>query len=109
MSSVLVQVTVVPTGTVSVWGPKTKLSIFTAASAAEGWALAVTMNDPNSSIVAIITGSATPAIHTLLFVMVIPFQCRSSINRVLFLRCFWDKSTAERRIDDGKAPAAHQI
>jgi|CZKJ01.1.fsa_nt_gi hypothetical protein len=70
----LVQVTVAPMGTVSVCGPKTKLSIFTDAAAAEGSAFAATLNDPANSIIAIITGTATPAIHTFLFVMVMfPF------------------------------------
>jgi hypothetical protein len=75
MSSLFVQVTVVPTGTVSVCGPKTKLSIFTAAFATEGWSLAVTLGDPaNSSSIAIITGAATPATHILFLVIVLfPF------------------------------------
>jgi hypothetical protein len=56
---------VVPTGTVIACGPKTKLSIFTATSAAEGWSVAVTRDDPaNSSNNAIITGIITTAIHT---------------------------------------------
>jgi hypothetical protein len=75
MSSLFVQVTVVPTGTVSVCGPNTKLSIFTAAFAAEGWSLAVTLEDPaSSSNIAITTGVATPANHTFVLVIVLfPF------------------------------------
>jgi hypothetical protein len=66
MSSLLVQVTVAPTGTVIVCGPKTKLSIFTAALAAEAWSFAFALRDPaTSSNVAIITGAAKPAIHAL--------------------------------------------
>ena len=63
----VVQVTVAPTGTVIVCGPKTKLSIFTAASAAEGWSFAVTLErSGEQQYIAIITGTATPAIHTFL-------------------------------------------
>jgi hypothetical protein len=71
MSSLFVQVTVVPTGTVSVWGPKTKLSILTAAFTADGRSLlALTLVDPaNSSSIAIITGVATPATFILFFVI----------------------------------------
>src|SRR5580700_1652008 len=70
MSSLFVQVTVVPTGTVSVCGPKTKLSILTAAFTADGRSLlfALTLGDPaNSSSIAIISGVATPATFILLF------------------------------------------
>jgi hypothetical protein len=45
MPSLFVQVTVVPTGTVIACGPKTKLSIFTATFAAEGWSLAATRDE----------------------------------------------------------------
>jgi hypothetical protein len=50
--SAFVQVTVAPTGTVIVCGPKTKFSIFTAAFAADGWSFALTLGDTanNSSI-----------------------------------------------------------
>jgi hypothetical protein len=62
MSSVFVEVTVVPTGTVSVYGPKTQLSIFTAATAAEEWSFALTLGDPASSrSIAIITGAVNVA------------------------------------------------
>jgi hypothetical protein len=56
-------------------GPKTKLSIFTSAFAAEGWSFAVTLGDPaNSSSIAIITGAAVPAIHTFLpVIFLFPF------------------------------------
>jgi hypothetical protein len=70
MSSLFVQVTVVPTGTVSVCGPKTKLSILTAAFAAEGWLFALAFGDPtNSNSVAIITGAAKPATHAFFLVI----------------------------------------
>jgi hypothetical protein len=70
MSSLFVQVTVVPTGTVIACGPKTKLSTFTATFAVEGWSLAVTRDDPaNSSSIAIITGITTLAIRTCFFVI----------------------------------------
>jgi hypothetical protein len=70
MSSTFVQVTVVPTGTVIVCGPKTKLSIFTAAAGAEGSAFAVTREDNANSMIAISTGTATPEIQSLFFVMI---------------------------------------
>jgi hypothetical protein len=70
MSSLFVQVTVVPTGTVIACGPKTKLSIFTATFAAEGWSLAAARDDPaNNSSIAIITGITTPAIRTFFVVI----------------------------------------
>jgi hypothetical protein len=75
MSSLFVQTTVAPTGTVSVCGPKLKLSIFTSADAAEDWSFAVTLGDPaNSSSTAIITGVAKLAIHTFfLVIFLFPF------------------------------------
>jgi hypothetical protein len=70
MSARFVQVTVVATDTVIVCGPKTKLSIFTATFAGEGWSVAVTRGDPvNSCSMAIITGLTPPAIRTLIFVI----------------------------------------
>jgi hypothetical protein len=72
MSSLFVQVTVVPTDTVSVCGPKTKLSIFTAAIAAEEWSFAVTLGDPASSrSIAIITGAVKLATHTFFLFIVL--------------------------------------
>jgi hypothetical protein len=72
MSSLLVQVTVVPTGTVSVCGPKTKLSILTVAFAAEEWSFALTLGDPASSrSIAIITGTVKLATHTLFLFIVL--------------------------------------
>jgi hypothetical protein len=70
----------VPTDTVSVCGPKLKLSIFTSAAlVAEGWSLAVTLGAPASSSSAIMTGAAKPAIHMLFIVIVlIPFLALSS-------------------------------
>jgi hypothetical protein len=75
MSSLFVQVTVPPTGTVIVCGPKTKLSIFTA-FAAEAWPFAATLRAPaNISNIAIITGIAKPAIHIFFRVIVfLPFE-----------------------------------
>jgi hypothetical protein len=75
MSSAFVQVTVVPTGTVIVCGPKTKLSIFTAAFAAEGSSFALTLGEPANSItIAITAGVATPATHIFFPVIVLfPF------------------------------------
>jgi hypothetical protein len=56
---------------VIVCGPKTKLSIFTAAFAAEGWSFAVTLDDPaNNSSIAITTGVAKLADHTFFLVIV---------------------------------------
>jgi hypothetical protein len=71
MSSLFVQVTVVPTGTVIVCGPKTKLSIFTAAFAAVGWSFAVTLGDPANNSIAITSGVAKLANHTLFLVIVL--------------------------------------
>ena len=72
MSSLFVQVTVVPTGTVSVCGPKTKLSILTAAIAAEvlSLLLAMTFGEPaHRSSIAIINGAMKPATHMFCFVI----------------------------------------
>jgi hypothetical protein len=74
MSSLFVQVTVVPTGTVSVCGPKTKLSILTVAFTADGRSLllALTLGDPaNSRSIAIITGAIKLATHTLFLFIVL--------------------------------------
>jgi hypothetical protein len=71
MSSLFVQVTVVPTGTVSVWGPKTKLSILTAAFAAEEWSFALRLGDPANSSMAIITGTIKLATHTFFLFIVL--------------------------------------
>jgi hypothetical protein len=67
-------VTVAPTGTVIVCGPNTKLSMFTAALAAEGWSLAVTVDDPaTSSAIAMITEAVKLATHTLFrFIVLFP-------------------------------------
>src|SRR5437762_8116966 len=71
MSSSLVQVTVAPTGTVTVCGPRLKLSIVTAAPA-EDWSFAVTLGDPaNSRTIAITTTPAKLATHTFLPVIVL--------------------------------------
>jgi hypothetical protein len=70
ISSRFTQVTVVPTGTVTVCGPKLKLSILISELAAEGWSFAVILGDPAISSIAITTGAAIPAIHTFFFVIV---------------------------------------
>ena len=53
-----------------VCGPNTKLSIFTAAFAAEGWSFAVTLGDPANNSIAITTGIAKLANHTFFLVIV---------------------------------------
>src|SRR6266849_4573973 len=79
MSSLFVQTTVAPTCTVSVCGPKLKLSIFTPAFPAEGWSAAVTLGDPANSSSAINTGIAKLAIHTFfLVIFLFPFYVRFS-------------------------------
>src|SRR5580704_446769 len=66
MSSLFVHVTVAPTGTVIVCGPKTKLSIFTSAGAGEGWAFAITLGDPaTSSTIAMATEAVKLATQAL--------------------------------------------
>src|SRR5260370_21870345 len=85
MSSRLVQVTVAPTATLIVAGPKLKLSIFTSVFAAEGWAFAVTLGDPaNSSTIAIITAAVKLANHTFLPVIVL-FLSRFDVLAYSFL------------------------
>src|SRR5450432_2817524 len=81
MSSLFVHVTVAPTGTVIVCGPKTKLSMFTAAFAAEGWSFAVTFGDPaTSSTIAIITEAVKLATQKLFrFIVLSPFILISSL------------------------------
>jgi len=69
ISSRFVQVTVAPTGTVSVCGPKLKLSIFTSAFAVEGCSFALTLDDPAKSSNAIIIGTAKTATRIFLFVI----------------------------------------
>src|SRR5215469_12586836 len=79
MSSRLVHVIVVPTGTVSVPGPKLKLSIFTSAVSGFCWALAVKFPAPAPSP-AIPNPNATnkTAVDTLLLMVLL-----------LFLFCIW--------------------
>jgi hypothetical protein len=72
ISSRFVQVTVAPTGTVIVWGPKLKLSIFTSVPGAEGLSLALTMVNPASSnTIAIAAVALRIAAHTFLFFIVV--------------------------------------
>jgi hypothetical protein len=49
MSSLFVQMTVVPTGTVIACGSKTKLSILIGTFAVVGWSLALTRGDPRTA------------------------------------------------------------
>jgi hypothetical protein len=57
-----------------VWGPKTKLSIFTSAFAADGWSFALTLGDAaNNSSIAVITVLAKVAIHTLFLFIAFSF------------------------------------
>jgi hypothetical protein len=74
MSSLFVHVTVDPTDTVIVCGPKTKLSIFTSAAAAEGWSFAVTLGGPaTSSTIAMTTEAVKLATQTpFRFIVVFP-------------------------------------
>src|ERR1700745_3969129 len=69
MSSRLVQVTVVPTATVSVAGQKLKLSTFTSALADCGAFAELPGEAATSSSVAIITIANRPAMHTVFLIM----------------------------------------
>src|ERR1700685_2681560 len=69
MSSRFVQVTVVPTGTVMVAGPKLKLSIFTSAAAgADFCGFAATRSDPANSRIAIVTDAAKLTTSPVFFI-----------------------------------------
>jgi hypothetical protein len=84
MSSLFVHVTVAPTGTVIVGGPKTKLSIFTSAFAAEGWSFAVTVGDPaTSSTIAMITDAVKLATQKL-FRFIVLFPLRFYFSSLIF-------------------------
>jgi hypothetical protein len=64
---------VVPTGTVSVAGPKLKLSIFTSTlEACACSALAARLLEPANNAEAAITDAAKTKIHTLLLMMFLP-------------------------------------
>jgi hypothetical protein len=76
MSSLFVHVTVAPTGTVIVCGPKTKLSMFTAAFAAEGWSFAVTLGDPATSIMIAMAIEAVKLATQTLFRFIVLFPLR---------------------------------
>jgi len=72
MSSLFLHVTVAPTGTVIVCGPKMKLSIFISAVAAEGRSFAVTFGDPaTSSTIAMITAAVKLATQ-MRFIVLFP-------------------------------------
>ena len=82
----LVQVTVAPTGTVIVCGPKLKLSIFTSAPCEEGMSLALTVGDPvSSNTIAISTVAARIATHTFLPFMVVFLSRFDVVIEFLFL------------------------
>jgi hypothetical protein len=61
---------------VIVGGPKTKLSIFTSAFAAEGWSFAVTVGDPaTSSAIAMIADAVKLATQKLFrFIVLFPLR-----------------------------------
>src|SRR5258705_6740588 len=81
MSSRLVQVTVVPTATVSVAGPKLKLSTFTSALAGCGVFAELPGEAANSSSAAIITIANRLAMHTLFLIMILfLFSFRDSVR-----------------------------
>src|SRR4029077_2638681 len=72
VSSWLVHVTVAPTGTVTVCGPKLKLSIFTSAFGEDGWSRALAFGDPaDSSAIAITPTAMKLPTHTCLPVIVV--------------------------------------
>src|ERR1700747_711138 len=74
ISSRFVQVTVVPTATVRVAGPKLKLSTFTSAVAGCGVFSELRGEPADSSSVATITVASRPAIHTVfLTIIFFPF------------------------------------
>src|SRR5713226_9846407 len=101
MSSRLVHVTVVPTGIVSVSGPKLKLSIFTSVVSGFCCALASKLFWPMVIVPMPITSvTVKTAIDTLLlmfFFLSIYFICRSD----WFLKLA-DSRSRERRIDHGQ-------
>jgi hypothetical protein len=70
ISSWFTQVTVAPTGTVTVCGPKLKLSILISAAAADGWSVfAATFDDPaDNSSIAIIAAVAKLTTHAFFLV-----------------------------------------
>ena len=72
MSSLFVHVTVAPTGTVIVCGPNTKLSMFTAAFAMEGWSLAAMFGDPATSSTTAMISEAVKLASQILFPFVVP-------------------------------------
>src|ERR1700731_2518434 len=88
MSSLFVHVTVAPMGTVIVCGPNTKLSMLTAAFAAEGWSMAVTAGDPaTSSTIAMITAAVKLATQTLFrFIVLFPFLTIRFSSLILTVR-----------------------
>src|SRR4029077_1715036 len=71
ISSRLVQVTVVPTATVRVAGPKLKLSTFTSALAGSALFAELPGERADRSSVATITVANRPAMHTLFLIIVL--------------------------------------
>src|SRR5436309_4422973 len=81
ISSRFVQVTVVPTATVRVVGPKLKLSTFTSALAGCGDLAELPGEAAESSSVAIITIPNKPTMHTL-FLIIVLFLCFLDLVRM---------------------------
>jgi hypothetical protein len=71
MSSRFTQVTVVPTGTLAVCGPKLKLSIVISTGAAAGCAFAVMRDDTANNRMPITNGIAIPDTQILFLVMTV--------------------------------------
>src|ERR1700722_8640446 len=91
MSSLFVQVTVVPAGTVTVCGPKMKLSIFTSV---EAWSFAITLGDPANISSAAIAGIAKIAINTFFFfIALFPFLVQLSCSVSFSLELDLGRST----------------
>src|SRR4029077_2244931 len=90
ISSRLVQVTVVPTGTVKVAGPKLKLSTFTSAVAGCGVCAELRGEPADSSSVATITVASSPPIHTvfLIIILFLFFLTDLANNEFFLLRAF---------------------
>src|SRR5713226_4407685 len=101
ISSRLVHVTVVPTGTVSVPGPKLKLSIFTSVASGFCCAPARKFFWPMAIVpIPITSATVRAAINILLLMLFLPFYLVA--DQIGFL--IWVKSrSSERRIDDGQS------
>src|ERR1700747_301564 len=85
ISSRFVQVTVVPTGTVKVGGPKLKLSTFTSVVAGCGVFAELRGEPADSSSVATIAVASRPTIHTVfLIIILVPFFSFQILLRMNF-------------------------